>query len=54
MKISRVLILSMAMPLGLAAQTPAAPPAGPPANPVTPAFRGRTVGRQRTLAQALD
>jgi uncharacterized damage-inducible protein DinB len=54
MKISRALILSLAMPLGLAAQTPAAPPAGPPANPITTVFRGRTMGLQRNLAQAFD
>ena len=54
MKISGVLILSLAVPFGLAAQTPAAPPAGPPVNPITTVFRGRTMGLQRNLAQAFD
>ncbi|HUQ47892.1 MAG TPA: DinB family protein [Gemmatimonadaceae bacterium] len=54
MKISRALIVAFAMPVGLAAQTPAAPPAGPPAEPVTTVFRGRTMSLQRNLAQAFD
>jgi hypothetical protein len=54
MKISRPFILSLAMPIGLAAQTPAAPPAGPPKDPVTASFRSRTMGLQRNLAQAFD
>ena len=42
--------LTLALPLGLAAQQPAAPPA----NPITTAFRGRTMSLQRNLAQAFD
>ena len=54
MRVSRALIIALAMPVGLAAQTPATPPAGPPAEPVTTVFRGRTMGLQRNLAQAFD
>ena len=54
MKISRALIVMLAMPIGLAAQTPAGPPAGPPKDPVTTVFRNRTMGLQRNLAQAFD
>ena len=50
MKISRALILALALPAGLAAQAPTTPPA----NPITAAFRGRTMGLQRNLAQAFD
>ena len=50
MKISRIALLALALPMGLAAQTPA----GPPANPITTVFRTRTMGLQRTLAQAFD
>ncbi len=51
MKTLHVAILALALPVGLAAQTP---PAGPPANPVTAVFRSRTMGLQRNLAQAFD
>jgi hypothetical protein len=51
MKISHVAILALALPLALAAQQT---PAGPQANPITAAFRGRTLGLQRNLAQAFD
>jgi uncharacterized damage-inducible protein DinB len=51
MKISRAMLLTLALPLSLAAQQPA-PSA--PANPVTTVFRGRTMGLQRNLAQAFD
>jgi hypothetical protein len=44
-------ILALSLPLGLGAQ---AAPAGPPANPITAAFRGRTMGLQRLVAQAFD
>lgn len=54
MKISRAVIIALAMPVGLAAQTPATPPAGPPAEPVTTVFRNRTMALQRNLAQAFD
>jgi hypothetical protein len=51
MKTSRVFLLTLALPAALAAQ---APTNAPPANPITTAFRGRTLGLQRTLAQAFD
>jgi hypothetical protein len=44
-------ILALSLPLSLGAQ---AAPAGPPANPITAAFRGRTMGLQRLVAQAFD
>ena len=51
MKVSRVLVLALVVPAGLAAQQPAG---APPANPVTAAFSGRITGLHRTLAQAFD
>jgi uncharacterized damage-inducible protein DinB len=54
MKLSRALLVGLALPVGLAAQTPAAPPAGPPVNPVTTVFRNRTMQLQRNLAAAFD
>ena len=54
MKTSLAAILVLAMPVGLAAQQPAAPPAAPDPNPITTAFRGRTMALQRNLAQAFD
>ena len=51
MKTSLAAILTVALPFGLAAQQP---PAGPQPNPITTAFRGRTLGLQRNLAQAFD
>jgi hypothetical protein len=51
MKSFHAAILALTLPLSLAAQQP---PAGPPANPVTTAFRTRTIGLQRNLAQAFD
>ena len=51
MKISHAAILALVLPLSLAAQQPSA---GPPANPITTAFRGRTLGLQRSIAQAFD
>lgn len=50
MNISRAMLLALTLPVSLAAQTPAAPQA----NPVTTVFRTRTMGLQRTLAQAFD
>lgn len=51
MKITHAAILALALPVTLAAQQP---PAGQQANPITTAFRGRTLGLQRNLAQAFD
>ena len=53
MKISRLFLVTLALPAGLAAQQPTAP-AGPPVNPVTTVFKNRTMGLQRNLAQAFD
>jgi uncharacterized damage-inducible protein DinB len=53
MKISRAALLALALPIGLAAQTPAPAP-GSQANPITGVFRGRTMALQRNLAQAFD
>ena len=50
MKTLHAALLTLALPLSLAAQTPA----GPPANPVTTVFRTRTMSLQRNLAQAFD
>jgi uncharacterized damage-inducible protein DinB len=51
MKTTHAVLLTLALPLSLAAQ---ATPAGPPANPITAAFRARTLGLQRNIAQAFD
>jgi len=51
MKTSHAAILALALPLSLAAQQT---PATSQANPITTAFRGRTVGLQRNIAQAFD
>lgn len=51
MKLSHAAILSLALPVSLAAQQPAA---GQQADPITAAFRGRTMGLQRNIAQAFD
>jgi uncharacterized damage-inducible protein DinB len=50
MKISRAVMLALAIPLGLSAQTPAASAA----NPITNVFKTRTLYFQRNLAQAFD
>ena len=50
MKLLTAVILTVALPLILSAQ----PPAGPQPNPVTAAFRTRTLGLQRNIAQAFD
>ena len=47
----RVALLALALPIGLAAQQPAA---GSQANPITGVFRGRTMGLQRNIAAAFD
>jgi hypothetical protein len=52
MKILHVALLTLALPVGVAAQQQ--PPAGPPPNPITTVFRGRTMSLQRNLAQAFD
>jgi hypothetical protein len=51
MNITRAALLALVLPIGLAAQTPAA---GSQANPITGVFRGRTMALQRNLAQAFD
>jgi len=51
MKTAYAVLLALALPVGLAAQQPAA---APQANPVTAVFRGRTMALQRNLAQAFD
>jgi uncharacterized damage-inducible protein DinB len=52
MRISCTAFLTLALPLGLAAQQ--APTTTPPANPITTAFRGRIMGLHRNLAAAFD
>ncbi|HEX9084750.1 MAG TPA: DinB family protein [Gemmatimonadaceae bacterium] len=51
MKLSLFAILTLAAPIGLAAQQP---PAALPANPVTAAFRTRISALHRNIAQAFD
>ena len=51
MKTLHAALLTLALPVSLAAQQPAA---GASANPITTAFRGRTMTFQRNLAQAFD
>jgi hypothetical protein len=52
MKSRFLLVAALALPLGLAeAQQP---PAGPPANPTATAFRNRSAGLRRLIAQAYD
>jgi uncharacterized damage-inducible protein DinB len=52
MRLSHAVIAALALPIGLAAQQPAA--TSPPANPVTAVFRGRMMAFHRNLAQAFD
>ena len=52
MKTSHAAILTLALPLSLAAQQPST--GQPAANPITTAFRTRTIGLQRNIAQAFD
>jgi DinB family protein len=51
MKTTHAVLLTLALPLSLTAQQT---PASPPANPITAAFRARTLGLQRNIAQAFD
>jgi hypothetical protein len=51
MKISRAVMLALALPLGLAAQQA---PAASAANPITSVFKRQTLNFQRNLAQAFD
>ena len=51
MKLSHLVILAFAAPIGLAAQQT---PAVPTANPITTAFRNRISGLHRNIAQAFD
>jgi hypothetical protein len=51
MRLSHAAIVALALPIGLAAQQPAA---GSQANPITAVFRGRTMALHRNLAQAFD
>jgi hypothetical protein len=50
MKLYRAILLAAALPFALAAQAPTAPVK----DPITTAFKGRTLGLQRNLAQAFD
>ena len=52
MRTSRLMILSLALPMGLAAQVPQG--MDPAAGPVTNAFRGQIGGFYRNIAQAFD
>ena len=49
--LSAVLLLALVAPL---ASVEAQQPSGPPANPITTAFRNRTAGLRRNIAQAFD
>ena len=51
MKVSRFLIVALAVPISLAAQQP---PAALPANPITTAFKTRIAAQNRNILQALD
>ena len=51
MKISRAVMLALALPIGLAAQQA---PAASAANPITAVFKRNTLNFQRNLAQAFD
>ena len=51
MRVSRFLIVALAVPVSLAAQQP---PAALPANPITTAFKTRIAAQHRNLLQALD
>jgi len=51
MRISSFAFIVLAIPATLAAQQPSGTP---PANPITTAFRTRTLGMQRNIAQAFD
>ena len=51
MKIARIALLALALPVSLSAQQPAG---APPANPITTAFRGRINGLHANIARAFD
>lgn len=51
MKIARIALLALALPLSLSAQQPAG---ALPANPITTAFRGRINGLHANIARAFD
>lgn len=51
MKVSRFLIVALAVPISLASQQP---PAGLPANPITAAFKTRIAAQNRNILQAFD
>ena len=51
MRISHLLVLTLTLPVGAAAQQPSG---APPANPITTAFRGRIMTLHRNLAQGFD
>lgn len=51
MKISRIAMLALALPVSLFAQQPSGQP---PAEPITTAFRQRIAANHRNLAQAFD
>ena len=53
MRLVRLTLAALALPVALGAQQPAAPGA-PPANPIVAAFKGRILGSHRLLAQAFD
>jgi hypothetical protein len=50
MKLLRIAIASLTLPVALAAQQPATPQA----NPITAAFKGRIAANHRNIAQAFD
>jgi hypothetical protein len=50
MKLLRIVIASLTLPVALAAQQPATPQA----NPITAAFKGRIAANHRNIAQAFD
>lgn len=52
MKLVRLAIASIALPVALAAQQPA--PGAPPVNPIVTAFKGRILTSHRNIAQAFD
>lgn len=51
MRVSRFLIVALAVPISLAAQQP---PPGLPANPITTAFKTRIAAQNRNILQAFD
>ena len=51
MRVSRFLIVALAVPVSLSAQQP---PATLPANPITTAFKTRITGQGRNILQAFD